>query len=333
MEPIRGNMKLPLYWRKRSKIIKKRSRMKKYIPLYLFLPIFLSGMDAPKTLDNPLTMDHWEFFSQSNLLDKMPTAKLFWNSKKNLSIETVAHLHVLENSNLGEKKSIFNPQCGSGDVAYFLAPKADQVVACTGDKDDMARAIKKCEHPNLTFSYYFANGRYDLIVSCNPIADSDSLAKLKCLLNPQGEIFCLFNTQSNKKSVFHQAFEDMNPLLQKRLPYFQYNIICATLKEMFPRPADDLLQNLIAESNLEILTYKQNSFDILIAKDQHKKFVAGCKALFMALPRSFEFHAGIEKRDKLADIFVGHIVKIIKKDDSGNWFYPFDCTIVHLKAQ
>jgi hypothetical protein len=309
--------------------------MKKYIPLYLFLPMLLNSMNAPKPLAcTPLTINHWQFFSENNDLDRMPPAKPFWNSKKKLPIETIAHLHVLENSNLGKKDSIFNPQCGSGDVAYFLAPKADQVVACTGDKDDMVKAIEKCKHPNLTFSYYFANGRYDLIVSCHPIADSDSLAKLKCLLNPRGEIFCLFNTQSNKKSVFHQAFENMNPLLQKRLPYFQYNIICSALKEMFPRPADDLLQGLIAESSLEVLTYKQNSFDILIAKDQHKKFIAGCKALFMTLPRSFESQACIEKKmNKLANFFVENILKIITKDDSGNWFYPFDCTIVHLKAQ
>lgn len=307
--------------------------MKKYITLYLFLPLFLNSMDALKPLEcRPLTMNNWEFFSEINDLDKMGPALPFWDSKRYISIETVAHLHILEHSNFDKKNSIFDTDCDKGDTAYFLAQKADQVVACTKDKKKLVNAMEKFKHPNLTFSYYFYMNRFDLIIASKPIADPDLLIKLKCLLNPQGEIFCLFNTQSNKKSVLHQAFENMNPLLQKRLPYFQYNLLCSTLKEMFRRPTDDSLQNLIAESNLEILTYKQKTFDILIMKNQHKKFLATCKAIFMALPDTFEFHAKEKRMNKLANTFVGNIAKIIKKDASGNWLYPFDCTVVHVKS-
>lgn len=307
--------------------------MKKNILFCLFFSLFLNSMDAPRMLQqNPLSMNNWEFFSESNDLDKMNKVIPFWDEKKNLSIETVAHLHVLEQSNLSEKDSIFNPACSKGDIAYFLAHKGNQVTAYTHDKKDMINAIEKFKHPNLNFSHLFGINKYDLIISCNPIADRDLLAKLKCLLNPHGEIFCLFNTKSNKKSVLHQAFENMNPLLEKQLPYFQYNIMRSTLKEMFRRPSDDKLQKLIAELNLEILTYKQSTFDILIMKQHHEKFLATCKAIFMELPRSFESHTET-RMNKLANNFIGRIVNIIKKDEAGNWFYPFDFTIVHLKTK
>ena len=303
----------------------------KHIPIYMLsISIFLNSMDAPKhAINNQLPFDQWEFFSESNCLDKMGPAIPFWDSKKEQSGTTVAHLHILEHTDFSQKKSILDTECSKGHTSYFLAQNADQVIARSHNTENMEYALSTFRHPNLNFSNYFDLNRYDLIVSCYPIANKELLTKLKCLLNPQGEILCVFNTQSNTKPIVLQAFENMDNLLQKRFPFYQYNLMCATFKEMFPRPADDLLRKMIAQSNLEILSYTPKNFDLLIMKKQHKKFLAACRAIFMKLPT--HTHISTQKMNKSADTFIGNIVKIIKKDNSGNWFYPFDLTVVRIK--
>ncbi len=313
--------------------IKTEKCMKSYISLCFLLSITLNSMDAPKPLEcKPLTMDQWEFFSETNDLDRMGPAIPFWDNKKDLPIESIAHLHILEHSNLSEKKSIFNTEYGKRDISYFLATKADHVVVNARDMEETIDTITKFKHPNLTFSPFFHIYKYDLIVSCHPIAEKQLLAQLTSLLNPRGEIFCLFNTQSNKKPVLLQAFENMDAVLKERFPLIQYNLFCSTAKEVFPRPTDNLLKGMIAELNLETLKYAPKTFDVLIMKKQHKKFLATCKASFVAL-LTIKLHADIKKVKKSANEFIENIVKIIKKDDSGNWIYPFDFTVVHVKQK
>ena len=305
--------------------------MKKHMSLYLFISLFLNSMDAPKKFPSyqPLTMSNCQFFERSNDLDKMGAPTLVWNSKKD--IEVMAYLHILQNSNIDKKDLILNIEFNKGDIAHFLTTKADNVIAFTQNQQNMNQAQAEFKHPKLTFTPLFSMIHYyDLIVTCHPVAEMGLLQKTKSLLNHCGEIFCLFNTNSNKKHVLHEVFENMKPVLKKNLSGADYKHLCSLVEVNFPRPTDALLKKMIAQSELEIITYEQKAVNILIVQPQQERFLTDSKAFFMDLPIMNSVSTKQEKT-LLANIFIENIIKIIKSDDSGNWIYPFDFTIVHIK--
>lgn len=295
------------------------------MPLYLFIPLFLNSMDAPNPLKHkPLTMNHWEFFSEINDLDRIGPAIPFWQSAQDCSFQTLTHLHILDHSNLSIKdRSIFDAECKQGETSYLLAQKgANKVLGHSKKKENIVAAQEKFEHENLTYSLYFYMDRFDLIVSCHSIASESILTQLKVLLNPQGEIFCLFKTQSNEDTIEEKA------LSAAKLIYLNSNF------ESAKKPTNELLKEIIAQAGFEILAYDQKKGDILILPHEHQKMIAGCKSFFKSLPVVSFYDTDptkTKKYDKFANAFAKKFVELLTKDDKGNWFYPYDYTAIHIK--
>lgn len=298
------------------------------MPLYLFIPLFLNSMDAPNPLKHkPLTMNHWEFFSEINDLDRIGPAIPFWQSAQDCSFQTLTHLHILDHSNLSIKdRSIFDAECKQGETSYLLAQKgAGKVIGYSQEEEIMDIAQKKFKHPNITYTPHFRLYQFDLIVSCHPIASESVLAQLKEYLNAQGEIFCLFKTQSNENAIEEKALGNMP---KKNIIYLNSNL------RSVEKPTNELLKEIIAQAGFEILAYEQKKGDILILPHEHQKMIAGCKSFFKSLPVVSFYDTDptkTKKYDKLAHIFAKKFVELLTKDGKGNWFYPYDYTAIHIK--
>lgn len=291
--------------------------MRKYVPIYLFISLFLNSMDAP----NPLNMNHWEFFSETNDLDRIGPAIPFWQSAENYSIETITHLYLLDNSNLClNNRSILDIECKTGEVAYFLAQKGTaKVIGYSAEEKNIAIAKKKFKHQNLIRLSNEASekDRFDLIVSCYPLKTKLFLTEIKVYLNPQGEIFCLLKTESNERTIEEKALNAMS------IPFASKENI-----------SDELIKNIIAQEGFEIITYEQKKGMILICPHERQKVIAGCTSFFKSLPvASFSDTdpTKTKKWDKRAHIFAKKFVQLLKKDAEGNWFYPYDYTVIHIK--
>jgi len=310
--------------------------MKKYIIAHV-LSIFvaLHGMDTPEQPHKALVfdqLDQWEFFSEPNSLDKLESPVPFWDKNIGYAVETAAHLHILKNSNLKTKDLyIFDTECSSGHTSYFLAQTAKNVSAYSNNEQNIQYARAKFKQRNLRYCDRYSGGfpAFDLIVSCHPTADLPLFQKLTSSLKPQGEIFSLFHTQSNRPRIETEALNDTLPKAKKHLFAYDYRLFSNFLANLSKEsPTDDILKNMIAQSNFEIIAYEKRTCNILIKDKQ--SYLDTCKSFFMKLT-FIRSSCGDAPKKKLANLFARKMIEKLKKDVSGNWLYPFECTIVHIR--
>jgi len=316
--------------------------MKKHILSLLSLFSILNSMDGPVVkapqVIFPKHFDMWEFFSEPNNLDKLGEPVLVWNKKRikdDCDINTLANLHILQKSNVQTKqKVVFDPVCSRGNIAAFLAQDAETVHGYDEDSNIIRQADKKYKLRNLTFwnnlFFRFRQSTYDLIVSCSPSADIEKLQHLRRLLKPQGEIFCLFSTRSNTEPIETQVVREILPKIQKCVFGFEQRHLQAWADEENKKyPMDGILQNMIAQSGFDIITFEQKNFNILIQDiNAFKNFH---KSLSMNNLPFMKLITYPKNREKIANLFIGKFISKLKKDESGNWIYPCSKTIVHIR--
>lgn len=312
--------------------------MKKYIFLALNLCATLSGMEVPKpkalcTISK--SFDMWEFFTEPNKLDSLAGPIPCWNKdnyKNNCSIDTVAILHILQNSNLATKNlKIFDTTCRKGHTSAFLAGITKWVHAYDEDDKDLLYAQQNNSMNNLRFikkGNIFHN-YYDLIIASTPTLHAERLKQLRTLLVPNGEIFCTFVTRSNNQPIATQALWELLPKIAKNTDYFYRGHLQSFADiENKKYPIDETLKHMIDEAQFTIISYEKKSFDILIL--DKNKFKDLHRLNIMSSP-FMQRISDIKKREKIVNQFVDKIISKIKKDAFGCWFYPVDTTIVHIR--
>jgi hypothetical protein len=286
--------------------------------------------------NQPFNMD--EFFSEPNNLDSLAGPIPCWNKdnyKDDCSIDTVAFLHILQNSNLNTKDlKIFDTTCRKGHTTRFLAQNAKFVHGY--DDDDKNLQYAQENNPKLRFikkGGAYTNF-YDLIIGSTFTTDIKRLRGLSACLVPHGEIFFTFVTQSNSLPITIKALEELLPKIDKAAEWGGWYDPSDLTKQFTTE--DKILKNIIKNEKFDIISYEQKTFDILILdKDKFKKFH---KSLFMEFPFIQKIR-NVEKREKLAQCYINKLVAKIKKnqlltkDQFDYWFYPIDTTVIHIRKK
>ena len=307
--------------------------MKKYI-LGLLTTVSLYGMELRVKVKPETNFDLWEFFSEPNHLDKMVPVAAMWNKKCGYSVETAAHLNMLKRSKLNiEKLRILDVGCATGHTSEFLAQQAEWVTACEKDKDKFDYA--KHQHPlkNIEFCNSGLSWRtYDLIVSCHPEPDLQLFEILHDNLMPRGEMFCTFTTCSNRTPLPVQILQEFIPTMQKYSYRHYYKPSFEALLQ--ERKAncfitDARIKKMISALDFETKTYEKVAFDILIGDKQH--FLDIQKSSAIDLMKKCKPYTNSSR--KLVKNLMRIIIQKLKKDALGNWYYPFDFTVVHIKKR
>jgi len=295
---------------------------------------------TPCIFNQPFNMS--EFFSEPNSLDSLAGPVPCWNKdnyKNKCAIDTVAYLHVLQDSNLNTKNLIiFDTTCHNGDPSAFLAHEARRVHAFDENDKNLEYATKNNSIHNLKFikKGNLHKNYYDLIVASTPhTVDIERLQQLRNLLVSHGEIFCTFVTRSNPLPIAANALREMFPKIKKSSDYLYQSRIQSFIDiEDKKYPTDETVKNMIDKAQFTIISYEQKSFDILILdknefKDLHTSVIMNSP--FM------QRIDDIKKREKIAKQFVDKIISKIKKYNflkNGNfdyWFYPVNTTVVHIR--
>jgi hypothetical protein len=308
--------------------------MKHFITLNMLIGfIILHGMDTPpkqpkKALTKkPIekTFDMWEFFSEPNHLDRMLSPIPFWSKEKTCSIEKAAQLSILERNNVNTQNlSVLDATCSKDHSVYFLGQM--RVAGCSNNDEALYGARQQYAIGSFDLlKKPFIRNAYDTIVSCHPIEYALFKVLLLCL-KPQGEIVCLLNTQSNEQSIESKALVDSYPAINKHSIYKTVG----PHKMKLNIPPNDFIKKMITDASCEIITYKNEVCDTLI--QDKKSFLQHCRNSFLTSSH-VKCISSPQNLEKLANFFVSNIIKHVKKDVVGNWFFPYSCTFVHIKKQ
>lgn len=281
--------------------------MHKYILIILSLCSFINGMETVQ--------------------------KICWDDNHahdDCSVNTVAHLHILQNSNLNTKNlTILDATCRKGHTARFLANTAQTVYGYDADKTLLKHAKKK-SMGNLTFTKKINQENfYNLIVAFAPSTSIDSLQHLHTLLAPNGELFCSFITQSNPLPIAAAASQEILPTIQNIInenrPVDSF-INTKTKNKQYP--SDELLKSMINKAQFTILSYEQKVFDIeILDKNKFKCFHTSTIMDWSIM----DYIKEQKKREEVACLCIDLLISKIKKDDMDNWFYPINTTVIHLR--
>jgi len=249
---------------------------------------------------------------------------------KTCAVSTIAHLHLLQNSNLNTKNlTILDATCRKGHTSNFLARDAKIVYGYDADKTLFYDAQKQSGH-NLIFTKKIDQKKfYNLIVAFAPSTSIDLLRYLHTLLVPNGEIFCTFITKSNPLPIAAAACQEILPTIQNIInKNSQTGCLINVDTKNKEYPSDEILQNMINNAQFTILSYEQKIFDITILdKDKFRDFHASAIMDWPFIQHIKEQ----EKRENMARQCADMLLSKIKKDNIGNWFYPINTTVVHMR--
>jgi ubiquinone/menaquinone biosynthesis C-methylase UbiE len=316
--------------------------------LALILFSGLNGMEflyeTQKSVQTETHFDLWEFFSEPNSLDKLGDPIVVWNKKSfknSCDLCTTANLHIIQKSGLPIKdRIILDPECNKGHIVAFLAQNsANSVYGYDNNSKNIVSAEKKYKKyhlKNLIFSHHIPHivkpNFYDLIVCGSPSTDIEKLQRLRALLKPQGEIFCIFTTRSNLEPVEATVLREMLPTIEKNIIGFEKWKCNGFIAEENKRyPMEETVKNMIADSGFDIITFEQKNFTIQI--HDMDKFQNLHKSIFVNLPFLTNLISNQKRREKIANEFIRRIIKRLQKDVSGNWLYPCSKTIVHIRKK
>jgi len=304
MEPIRGNMKQPLFWLKRSK------NMKKFI--IVCLSVFLLCQFTKQ-----LHAQEWNAadYAQGN------------------SLQYQSALYFLEHNNVQfQNKKILDVACGTGEISYFLAQNAQLVHGFDASKNmiEWAQEHYTDKANNISFEQasaeeFYTTEKYDLatLFFCfhwfaNKQKALDSIA---ACLEEGGELFGTFSTTDTPDHPGHSIIKTMMKEwnIQEDFNQAMARSIVSTQE----------LQEMLAQAQFEIITCAVQTNDIHFP--DHMSIENALRPVLMSRP--FIKKMSLEDQEKFLREYVNRIVLVFEEDGAGGFTHTLHTTIVHARKK